>query len=364
LPLARLKRELLADPRVESVEAEATRELLLVPNDPALSNSDSNAPGGDVFQWNLLRSNFPSAWDQSSGSGASVAIVDTGTEGSHPDLGQVAAAVDHDPTAPTGALSDENGHGTHVSGLACGNSNNGYGIASAGFDCPLIVEKLEVNGNTLTDASIIAGIVDATNQGADVINLSLGGAAPSTTLSDAIDYAFANDVVLVAAASNNNTSSQGYPAQYLQPTGTAPDINQGKGLVVTAAEYDDTRADLRPVNPGAGFGTGVSIAAYGDSSVSTSGIFSSFPADQTTREPAVCPTPSCAPRTSFFGDDQFAYLFGTSMATPQVWGAAALIRSLDPGIANTEVIRALKQGARPGSFSSERAGGSSTSPVR
>ncbi len=335
---AELRRTLLADPRVESVRSENAYELRYQPNDPAYGISDPNAPGDDTYLWHLRRQNFEPAWNLTRGGGAEVAIIDTGVSATHPDLQQVIGAADHDPTAPTGATSDENGHGTHVSGLACGDSDNGYGIASAGFDCRIVAEKLDVNGNNLGEASIVAAIYDAAGRGVDVINMSLGGAGASPALSAAIDYAFAREVVIVTAAANANSTNQEYPARYVQPTGTAPDINVGKGLVVTMARYDGS-------NAGAGHGTGVSLAAYGDSSNTTPGIFSSYPANMTTREPGVCLTPPCAPRTSFGGDTKFGYLFGTSMATPQVAGLAALIRSLHPGLAASAVIRAIKLSA-------------------
>jgi serine protease len=359
-----LRSALLADPAVKRVDTEYYRELRgYVPNDPAYSAFDSaNAPfppNGDRYQWNLRKANFETAWTISRGVGAKVAIVDTGVSNTSPDLTQVAAAVDHDPTdILNGPQSDQNGHGTHVAGLACGNSDNGYGIASAGFDCPLIVEKLTVSGNNLDEASVVAGISDATARGAAVINLSLGGCGPDNALKTALDQAWAAGSIPVVAATNPGQScsgaqTQGYPAGYVQPAGTAPDQYFGKGLVVTMAKYDGTNAN-DPVEGLAGHGTGVSVAAYGDSSALPApgkpnglpGIFSTWPANATSRETA-CPSSPC-PRTSFAGDNKFGYLFGTSMATPQVSGLVALIRSANPGMAPSEVIRTIKLTASSG----------------
>jgi subtilisin family serine protease len=357
---AGLRRELLADPLVERVDTEYYRELRYLPNDPAYNSLDpGNAPNGDRVQWNLRRQGFETAWSFSKGAAAKVAIVDTGVSATSPDLGQIAAADDHDPT-PTGALNDENGHGTHVAGLACANSDNGYGIASAGFDCQIIAEKLDVSGNSLTDASVIAGINAAVARGADVINMSFGGGGQSTAMRDAIYNAWAHNVVLVAAAENTATTDQGYPARYVVPNGAGPNlatcapgdttsIGCSRGVVVTMAQYNDTAA-------GGGHGSGVSLAAYGDSMAPKPGIFSTFPQTHTTLEPGICLNPTCAPRANFGGDTRFAYLFGTSMATPQVSGLAALIRSATPGRSAAQVVQAIKRTARGGGVWSDSLG--------
>src|SRR4029453_7175654 len=100
-----------------------------------------------------------------------------------------------------------------------------------GFACGLIVEKSD-----LTDASIADSIVDATKRGADVINMSFGGPGNSKVIEDAVEFAWTRDVILVAAASNEDSKRQGIPAELLQPNGTGPKLEKGKGLVVTAAE--------------------------------------------------------------------------------------------------------------------------------
>lgn len=341
--LADLRQELLADPLVRRVETERYLQLRTVPNDPAYGAQDPNAPGGDSAQWNLRRQDFEPAWSISDGSAAKVAIIDTGVSSTQPDLNNVAARVDNDPADPGTVNSDENGHGTHVAGLACANSGNGYGIASAGFDCKIVAEKLDVNGNSLTNTSIIAALYNAVDvQHAEVINMSLGGASPSALMRDAVNHAWAMNTVVVVAASNKSTADQGFPAGYIVPNGAGPSLATcpagnttatgcSRGLVVTRAQYDDTNQ--------AGFGSGVSLAAYGDSGPGLPGIFSTFPATPTTNESA---------RASFGGDARFAYLFGTSMSAPQVSGLAALIRSIRPGLSASEVIKIIEGTARGG----------------
>ena len=354
--LGRARRELQADPAVNKVEVEHFRTLRYLPDDPALADHDALAPSHDFYQWNLRQEHFPNAWKRTRGAKARLAIIDTGLDGANPDLsGRIAYSKGYDypgcggrfQPPCTGPQHDEVGHGTHVAGLACGEGNNGVGIAGAAFACKLIDEKV-TDAETIGDSLIAEAITDATDHGADVISMSFGGPGASGVINHALDYAFSHDVVLVAAASNRHTTQQGAPASHLQPNGTGPKIGSGKGLVVTAAGHNDRRAWFHP-----GHGTGISLAAYGSASGACEvrtrcGIFSTFPDNDTKIEqgdPSLG-VPGCGHcRASFQGSSDFAYLEGTSMATPQVAGAAALIRSKRPQIENTSVLRILKRTA-------------------
>lgn len=359
--LARARRELEADPAVRRVELERYRTLRDLPNDPALRARDPRAPSDDFYQWNLRQERFGSAWERTRGRRAKLAVIDTGIDGAHFDLaGRIVYSRGYDyadcggalEPACTGPKHDEVGHGTHVAGLACGAGHNGQGLAGGAFRCKLIVEKASDN-ETLDDSLVAKSITDATNHGADVINMSFGGPGASGVINDALDYAYRRDVVLVAAASNNDTTHQGTPASHLQPNGSGDRLRSGKGLVVTAAGHNDRRAWFGP-----GRGSGISLAAYGSASVacairSDCGIFSTFPGNPTTIEMGnpVQGEPPCGNcRVGFQGSDDFAYLEGTSMATPQVAGAAALIRSKRPRIDNARVLRIIKRTASADRF--------------
>jgi subtilisin family serine protease len=318
----------------------------MITDDPSLVQPDPNGTDGSVFQWYLLREGFPAAWDQIRGFGVSVGVIDSGIDTTHPELGgKIAIARDQD--AGSGGTADEVGHGTHVAGLACGATNNGAGIAGAGFDCRLVIEKSD-----LTSSSVVASLVDATKHGAKVINMSFGGGRLTSAELRALRYAFGHDVVLLAAAADSPGVEQGHPAKDLQPTGTGPHIDEGEGLVVTAADASGRRASF------AGRGSQISLAAFGDTGPGGApGIFSTFPSNPTQIESgATSPpsTPCFSCRTTFNGDSRYGYLAGTSMATPQVAGAVALVRAANPRLSNLTVIRLMKSTAqRVGGYSDD-----------
>lgn len=332
---ARLRR----DPAVRAVDLETRATPRLVPNDPVFMLPDP-AAGGQTLAWWAVRSNFPAAWDRADGDSATIAVIDQGVEIAHPDLaGKVRAAVDFDSDpAHGGAAEDETGHGTHVASLACAQPGNGIGLAGAGFDCGLIVEKSD-----LTNSSVVAAIVDATDRGADVITMSFGTddrpRAPQA-MKDAVDYAYDHGAVLVAAAADEPTTEQGFPANILQPTGTGPDLAAGRGLTVTAADFTDRRASF------AGDGSQISLAAYGAfNRPGPDGLLGAFTAAPNDIERGVSGKP-CLCRTDLAGDDRYAFLAGTSMAVPIVAGAAALVRDANPDLGPGDVIGVLKRSAR------------------
>jgi serine protease len=333
-------------PGVASVAPEHRYAPRMVPNDPALSAKDPSS--GVAWQWYLAREGFFGAWNLDRARGALVGVIDTGIDATHPDLQhKIVAAVDQqassDSTGP--ADTDEVGHGTHVASLACADTDNGLGMAGAGYDCGLVIEKSD-----FSDSSIAASIVDATKRHVKALNMSFGPSTLSSARAPAsevraLDYAAARKVVLVAAAADTPSTEQGDPANVLQPAGTGPEISQGIGLDVTAAAWNRGRA------PFAGSGSEISLAAYGEfksgggpflpCTGQPMGILGAYPGNWTQLENF----PQAACRVDLRGDSRYATVAGTSMAAPQVAATAAMMRSLNPYASLRDILRTLKQTA-------------------
>ena len=334
-PAAAIRR-LRRDPAVESVSAEWQRDFRRMPNDPALSSAETEhggLVGNAPIQWALGRQNFPAAWDVTTGNGAIVGVLDSGVDGNHPQVAPKLHSTDEIGTA-SGATVDEEGHGTHVAGLACAATDDGVGTAGAGWNCRVALVKVA----RLYDEDIVAGIERAVARGADSINMSFGGGGSSAALDAAIERAVSERVVLVASAANGPFPDQGAPAGMLQRD-NAPDIDAGRGLVVTAADFAGRRADT-------GYGSQISLAAYGfyEQLSGPPGLISTYPGNFTPRE-AGGPLFGCDCRRTLAGDPRYAYLQGTSMAAPQVSAVAALVGHLNPFLSASEKIRLIKDTA-------------------
>lgn len=245
-------------------------------------------------QWALPKINAPQAWDKTQGSSSvKIAIVDTGIDQNHPDLGGKVIGRANFTNNPD---IDNNGHGTHVAGIAAALTNNTIGVSGLGYDTSLLSAKvLDFSGSGYY-SWISNGIIWSADNGAKVINLSLGGSSNSTTLGSAVNYAWSKGSVVVAAAGNNRSSNPIYPA------------NLNNVLSVAATDINDQKANF------SNYGTWIDVASPGVSILST-----------------------------YKGS--YAYLSGTSMATPLVSGLAALIFADNPALLNSQVVDKIKSSA-------------------
>ncbi|MBE9076236.1 peptidase S8 [Romeria aff. gracilis LEGE 07310] len=276
----------------EFIEPNYIYQSLFVPDDPDYAK-----------QWNLQSINVEGAWAQNRGSGATVAVIDTGISRT-PDLQKTNFVPGYDFVNDRDQADDDNGHGTHVAGTIAQSTNNGYGVAGIAYEAnlmPLKVLSAQGFGNV---ADITEAIRFAADNGADVINMSLGGGGASELMQEAVEYAHSKGVVIVAAAGNESSQSASYPAKYRHVIG------------VSAFDADGKKA------PYSNYGLGVDIAAPGGSTLAgeSGGIL------QETID-----------RLS--GKAQFKYFQGTSMAAPHVAGVAAVLKSI--GIEAPETVETV-----------------------
>ncbi len=306
----------------------------------AVSSPTANATTNDPLrpkQWGLDQIRAEAAWPTSTGAGAVVAVVDTGVDLKHPDLaGQLVAGAtftgckkrarpcgNGDFRGPDGT-NDGDEHGTHVAGIVAAATNNGIGVAGVAPNADVMpVKVLEAGSGSYKD--IADGVRWATNHGADVINLSLGGlpgtqllpiTGLATDLSKAIAYARANGVLTVAAAGNSATpicSDPAFTADVICVAAT--DRNELKAWYSELPNKPDLKAVAAP--GGAGL-----IACDDD-------VWSTVPTGTGSR--------AC-------GQSAYDAYAGTSMATPHVAGVAALLYAQGRGVSSVE--RALLTTAR------------------
>ncbi|MBI2853966.1 MAG: S8 family serine peptidase [Chloroflexi bacterium] len=254
-------------------------------------------------QWGMDQIQMPQAWDITQGSPAvKIAILDTGIDQDHPDL--AAKIVANQNYTSSSTVDDLYGHGSHVAGIAAAITNNSTGVAGVGFDSSLMNVKVLDDSGSGYYSWISSGITWAADNGAKVINMSLGGRSGSSTLQSAVDYAWSKGVVVVAAAGNNGNSVPSYPAYY------------SNTIAVAATDQSDARASFST------YGSWVDVAAPGVN------IFSTLPN-----------------HANAIGGLNYDYLSGTSMATPHVAGLAALIWATPYGTSASAVRSRIEDNA-------------------
>ena len=259
----------------------------------------------------------PEAWAISDGAGSNVtvAVIDTGVDYTHPDLaanyagGYDFVSNDADPM-------DDHGHGTHVAGTIAaamgnltGTPGRPEGVTGVAPHARIRAYKVCRADGTCDDFALQQAIARAITDGVNIINMSLGDTVFSQSLDDAVQDAWNAGLVIVAGAGNNGTSELFYPA--------------ASEHVISVAAFDEDH--LRPSF--SNYGSWVDIAAPGNV------ILSTYPM-------AECPSSTTAGDVGCYN-----WNTGTSMATPHVSGAAALVWSRNDVTSNAQVVDILLNSA-------------------
>jgi subtilisin len=265
--------------------AEPAPPRIELPHDekiPSLVARDLTASGPD---WGVVILKAPESWVKTKGKGAKVAILDTGIDSNHPDLKRRIVAVKDFTGSPFG-VTDKQGHGTHCAGSVAADGE----LPGVAPEADLIAGKvLNDNGSGGVD-DIAKGIDWATEQGADVISMSLGGPGKDSFIPPAIKRAVLAGVIVIAAAGNEGPAegTVGYPGGYAE--------------CITVAACDKSR----------------NIASF------------------SSRGPAVFITGPGVNIRSTYPGGQYATMSGTSMATPNIAGVAALWVAAHPEVAKKD----------------------------
>ncbi|MDD5298371.1 MAG: S8 family serine peptidase, partial [Rhodocyclaceae bacterium] len=197
---------------------------IVEPNFIATTLGASTSSPNDTLlpsQWALAMIQANKAWEVTSGSpDVVVAVLDTGVALAHPDLrNKLVPGINIlDVSKDT---SDDNGHGTHVSGIISAEANNGLGIAGIAWGSPIMPVKVMGASGEGRYSDVADGIVWAVDHGARILNLSLGGYSYSQTLADAVAYAQYKNTTIVAAVGNDGNANPIYPAALPNVLGVA-----------------------------------------------------------------------------------------------------------------------------------------------
>jgi hypothetical protein len=280
--LETIEAALRKNPNIEFVEKNLIGQAEFVPNDPGYSS-----------QWHLPRISAPGGWDLTVGSSsATIAVIDSGIDPFHPDLA-ANLVPGYNFVAGNTDTRDVYGHGTAVAGAAGAIGNSGIGVAGVAWSSsimPLVV--LDSSGYG-TVANVASAITYASDHGAKVINISLAFNGSTSTLENAVNYAWSKGLVIVAAAANASTNTPYYPAAL------------DRVVAVSATDQNDNLASF------SNYGDWIEVAAPGVSVYTTA------------------------------NGGGYLYGSGTSLSSPIVAGLASLVFSLNPGLTNAQVVNLI-----------------------
>jgi thermitase len=277
--LQKVKKALAKNKNISFVEENFIAEASHTPNDQYFST-----------QWHLEKISAPAGWDLTTGAADTpIAIIDSGVDPDHPDLVNK-LIPGYNFLGENGDTHDVRGHGTAVAGAAAAETDNVTGIAGVAIDNPIMPLVVLNADDWATYYDIARAITYAADHDVRVMNISIGGSSSSSTLQNAVNYAWDRGAVIVASAMNNSTSTPYYPAAC------------DNVVAVSATTSGDSLASF------SNFGSWVDLAA-----------------------------PGASIRTTSNGGG-YSYWNGTSFASPITAGLAALIFSANPQLTNAQVV--------------------------
>ncbi len=284
--MAKIKAALEKNPNFEFVEENFLAQGAVVPNDPRFYS-----------QWHHNTIMTPSSWDISTGSSEiPIAIIDSGVDPDHPDLMEKLISgynfLEHNSDTH-----DVLGHGTAVAGSAAASSNNSIGVAGVAWQNPIMPLVVLDSSNWATYTNIANAIIYAVDNGAMVINISIGGSSSSYTLENAVNYAWNNGVLVFAAAANYNTNTPYYPAACTN------------AVAVSATDANDNRPSY------SNYGDWITLSAPGGSILTTN------------------------------NGGGYGSWSGTSFSSPIAAGVAALVWGANLQLSHQKVLEIMKSNA-------------------
>jgi thermitase len=284
--LEAIEAALRKNPNVEFVEKNFIGQAEFLANDP-----------GYPSQWHLPKISASTGWDMATGTPAvPIAIIDSGVDPLHPDLAEN-LIPGYNFVSGNSDTHDVYGHGTAVAGATAALCNNGIGVCGVSWNnsiMPLVVIDSTGSG---TVANVSSAITYAADHGAKVLNLSLAFTSSSSTLQNAVNYAWNKGAIIVAAAANYSTSTPYYPAAL------------NNVVAVSATDQNDNLASF------SNYGDWVDVSAPGVSIYTTA------------------------------NGGGYRTGSGTSFSSPIVAGLAALVFSLNPSLTNTQVVSLIQNNA-------------------
>lgn len=305
VPSEQLSDQIKAESTVEDYEPinlvtlEATKGLKI--NDPESQK-----------QYHLDVINADKAWEITSGKpSVKIAIIDSGIDLNHPDL-KARLITGRNIIRPSQKPMDDNGHGTHVAGIAAATAGNGIGVVGIAPNCSLMPVKALENGRG-TDIDIAEAIVWATDNDADVINISIGLYTKSKALERAVKYAIGKNVVVVSSSGNDSKNSKIHLPSMIKGV---IEVSATK-VYLTSSKVYEKFADF------SNYGQQVSVAAPGEEILSTMPTYKV----ELTKEAGL----------------KYGIMSGTSMASPMVAGLAALLKSQDASLTPAEIKQIIEK---------------------